>query len=414
MHKDAQSACSKRVPKITIFMVSTKFYLDTRKGEAPFPLKIRLNYQKQAVFLLTSFKVDPEQWNGAQVVKHPRAALINTQINARKAEIDCKLYEWKAQGKLLGKTAKQIKDMLEVGEENEQQPTTFGRYFKKYAETKQGLTKHTYDYTYKVLSDYANIDALCFEEITAKWLEGFDRWCTTSNNTKGVHYRNIRAVFNDAIDEEITSAYPFRKFKIKKVEPRQRSLSIEELRKFWFWQVEPQQEKYHDIFKLIFLLRGINLKDLCHLTKENIKAGRIIYNRAKTKKPYSIKIEPEIQELLDKYKGEKYLINILDRYKNYVNFNWRLNKELQKIGTIEIGKRGKKTFIPVVAGITPYWARHSFATIGHYDCGVPMDIISDLLGHSNGMAVTNIYIRKNEKIADEAARKIIDKVLYNK
>ena len=43
-----------------------------------------------------------------------------------------------------------------------------------------------------------------------------------------------------------------------------------------------------------------------------------------------------------------------------------------------------------------------------------MDIISDLLGHSNGLQVTNIYIRKNERIADEAARKIIDKVLYNK
>ena len=43
-----------------------------------------------------------------------------------------------------------------------------------------------------------------------------------------------------------------------------------------------------------------------------------------------------------------------------------------------------------------------------------MDLISDMLGHSNGMAVTNIYIRKSEKVADEAARKIIDKVLYDK
>lgn len=396
-------------------MITTKIYLDVRKGEAPYTLKIRLTYQRQSVYLVTNFKVDETQWNGSQVIKHPRAALINNQLNARKAEIDCKLYEWKTQGKLLGKTAKQIKQMLEAGEENKQQPATFGRYFKKFAETKQGMTKHTYDYTYKVLADYANIDALCFEEITVKWLEGFDKWCTTSNNTKGIHYRNIRAVFNDAINEEITSAYPFRKFKIKRVEPKQRSLSLEELRKFWFWQVEPHQEKYQDIFKLIFLLRGINIKDLCLLTAEkNVRAGRIFYKRAKTKKPYSIKIEPEIQYLLDKYKGEKYLINILDRYKNYVNFNRRLNKELQKIGIIEIGKHGKKTIKPVVPGLTTYWTRHTFATIGHYECGVSMDITSDLLGHSNGMAVTNIYIRKNEKVADEAARKIIDKVLYDK
>lgn len=394
-------------------MVTTKIYLDDRRGEAPYPLKIRLTYQRQSVYLLTNFRVEPEQWNGIQVVKHPRAAMINNQLNARKAEIDCKLYEWKAKGLLKGKTAKQIKELLEA-EEGEPGVMTFGLYFKEYAEKKKGLTKHTYDYTYKVLSEYRNIDALTFEEITPKWLEGFDNWCTTSHNTKGIHYRNIRAVFNDAIDEEITSSYPFRKFKIKKTEPKQRSLTIEELRRFWFYPVEPHQEKYKDIFKLIFLLRGINLKDLCHLTKDNIKGGRIIYHRAKTGKPYSIKIEPEIQELLDKYKGEKYLIDILDRYKSHTNYNWRLNKELNKIGTVEIGKRGKKTITPLLPGVTPYWARHSFATIGHYDCGVSMDIISDLLGHSNGLAVTNIYIRKNEKVADDAARKIIDKVLYDK
>jgi integrase len=281
-------------------------------------------------------------------------------------------------------------------------------------ERKSGLTRHTYEYTYKVLSEYKNIDTISFEEITPKWLEGFDAWCKSSNNTKGLHYRNIRAVFNDAIDEEITSHYPFRKFKIKKTEPKQRSLSIEELRRFWFWPVEPQQEKYHDIFKLTFLLRGINIKDLCLLTRENVKAGRIIYCRAKTGKPYSIKIEPEIQELLDKYKGKNYLIDILDRYKNYVDYNRRLNKELGKIGVVEYGKRGKKSITPLIEGITTYYARHSFATIGHYDCGISMDVISDLLGHSNGLQVTNIYIRKNERIADEAARRIIDKVLYDK
>lgn len=397
-------------------MVTTRLYLDDRKGESPFPLKLRLTYHRQSVYLLTNFKIAPEQWNGAQVVKHPRAGMINNQINARKAEIDCRLYEWNAKGLLAGKNAKQIKEMIEAesGDECENETMTFGRYFKKFAEKKKGLTKHTYDYTYKVLSEYRDIDAIPFEEITPKWLEGFDSWCTTSNNTKGIHYRNIRAVFNDAIDEEITAAYPFRKFKIKKAEPKQRSLTIEELRKFWYWPVEPQQEKYHDIFKLIFLLRGINLKDLCHLTKENIKGGRIIYQRAKTGKPYSIKVEPEIKKLLDKYKGENYLIDIMDRYKSHTNFNWRLNKELGKIGTIEVGKRGKKEITPLLPGVTPYWARHSFATIGHYDCGISIDIISDLLGHSNGMAVTNIYIRKNEKVADEAARKIIDKVLYGK
>lgn len=393
-------------------MATTKLYLDDRKGVAPYPLKIRLTHDRQTVYILTGIKLNPEQWNGVQVVKHPRAAMLNNQLNARKAEIDCKLFQM--QGQFAGKTAKQIKQILEAEEGKEDKPITFGLYFKQYAANKKGLTLHTYNYTYTKLAEYCDVDNIPFEEITAKWLEGFDRWLTCSLSTKGIFYRNIRTVFNDAIDEEVTTAYPFRKFKIKRTEPRQRSLSVEELRRFWFWPVEPHQKKYHDMFKLIFLLRGINLKDLCYLTSDNIRNGRLIYTRAKTGKPYSIKIEPEIQELLEEFKGEKYLIDILDRYTSHVNYNWRLNKELQKIGTIEIGKRGKKTFTPVISGITPYWARHSFATIGHNDCGISIDVISDLLGHSNGMQVTNIYIRKNEKIADAAARKIIDKVLYDK
>ena len=392
-------------------MVTTKFYLDDRRGEAPYPLKLRLTMNRQSVYLLTGFKLEPDQWNGTQVTKHPRAGMINNQINARKAEVDCKLYEWKAQGRLKGKTAKMLKEMLEANESTPEN-LTFGKYFLEYAARKTGLTKHTYEYTYKVLSEYRDIDFISFEEITPKWLEGFDAWCQASNNTKGLHYRNIRAVFNDAIDEEMTANYPFRKFKIKKSEPKQRSLTLDELRRLWSWPVEEHQEKYLDMFKLIFLLRGINIKDLCHLTHENVQAGRIIYQRAKTGKPYSILIEPEIQELLDKYKGENYLIDILDRYENYVNFNRRLNCELGKIGSIEYGKRGKKKITPFMKNLTTYYARHSFATIGHYECGISMDVISDLLGHSNGLQVTNIYIRKNEKVADEAARKIIDKVMY--
>lgn len=394
-------------------MVTTSYYLDDRRGDAPYQLTLRLTYMRTTAYIRLGIKLNPEQWNGSQVVKHPRAGMLNNQLMANKAEVDCQLYELERKGKLKGKKASEIKDMIQE-RENDPEGITFGKFFKQYAERKSGLTRHTYEYTYKVLAEYRDIDSLSFEDITTKWLEGFDAWCQSSNNTKGLHYRNIRAVFNDAIDEEITSHYPFRKFKIKKTEPKQRSLSIEELRRFWFWPVEPQQEKYHDMFKLTFLLRGINIKDLCLLTRDNVRGGRIIYSRAKTGKPYSIKIEPEIQELLDKYKGEKYLIDVMDRYKNYVDYNRRLNKELGKIGAVEYGKRGKKTITPLLEGVTTYYARHSFATIGHYDCGISMDIISDLLGHSNGLQVTNIYIRKNERIADEAARRIIDKVLYNK
>lgn len=407
-------------------MVTTNFFLDQRKGEAPFQLKLRLTYKRQSAYMMLGVKLMPEQWDGVKVVRHPRVGMVNTQILGIKADVDSRLFELRCAGRLEGLKVSEIKGLLEAqdragfedDEENEDLKVTFGLHFRSYLARKTGSTATTYRFTYNTLAEYANVDCMRFEEVTPSWLERFGEFCRKKghgDSTVGLHYRYIRAVFNDAITEELTSAYPFRKFKIKKpAEKPVKVLTVEELREFWNYPVDESLERFRDAFKLIFLLRGINLKDLCHLTRKNIRNGRLYYNRAKTKKPYSIKIEPEIQELLDKYEGEKYLLDYLERNSSHQNFNWRLIDKLRMVGETKIGKQGKKIIRPLQPDISPYYARRSFATIGHYDCGVPMDVISDLLGHSNGLAVTNIYIRKNEKVADEAARKIIDFVLYGK
>ncbi|MBP6460187.1 MAG: hypothetical protein KA264_08835 [Crocinitomicaceae bacterium] len=56
--------------------------------------------------------------------------------------------------------------------------------------------------------------------------------------------------------------------------------------------------KSYTIGKLMFLLRGINYKDLVKLTQQNIINKRIVYERSKTKTVYSIGLEVEIKNLL--------------------------------------------------------------------------------------------------------------------
>ena len=58
-----------------------------------------------------------------------------------------------------------------------------------------------------------------FNSITKEWLIKFENWLLKSGNkinTISIHLRNIRSVFNYAIDNEYTSVYPFRRYKIKK------------------------------------------------------------------------------------------------------------------------------------------------------------------------------------------------------
>lgn len=397
-------------------MATTKLFLDKRSGNAPYPLKLTITHERKAVHLSLGVRLHPEQWDGVKVVKHPRAGMLNNQLIARKSDIDSKLFEWRA--KIKGKSVTEVKRLIEADEKGEPLGgnVTFGVHFMKYAQMKTGQTYKGYMYTYATLKKYCDIDSVTFEEITVKWLEAFDRWCTHSRNTKCIHYRYMRATFNDAIDEDLTTNYPFRKFKIKTEETKDRSLTLEQLRTLFSWPVEEHQVKYVDMFKLIFLLRGINLVDLCRMTAQNVQKGRIIYKRSKTKKNYSIKIEPEIQELLDKYRGENYLIDILDKYADYKSYMSHINKELKRIGTVKgrFGLGGKKEIVPLFPKLSTYWARHTFAYIAKNECDISLDMISDILGHSYGMAVTNVYVRKSDDKIDAAARKVIDKVLYDK
>lgn len=165
---------------------------------------------------------------------------------------------------------------------------------------------------------------------------------------------------------------------------------------------------------LSFYLIGINIVDLCRLTHKSVVNGRIEYYRAKTGKFYSIKIEPEAMNLLERYKGENYLINILDRYKDYRDFTKKLNYNLQQIGEVRLVEKnikGKKRKIkertPLFPNLSSYWARHSWATTAH-KIGVPKDVISLSLGHEFGQRITGIYIDYDLEKVDKANRAVID------
>lgn len=246
------------------------------------------------------------------------------------------------------------------------------------------------------------------DDITPRWLTEFDTWLEgqgCSTNTRGRHFREIRAVVNFAIGEERTSVYGFRKFKIPKQETAKRSLTIDELRELYAMQVEKHQERYRDMFFLSFFLVGINLKDLLQLGE--VENGRIEYYRSKTRKRYSVKVEPEAQAIIDKYKGKGRLLNILDSC-THDSFLHRMDKELKLLGEVERkGLGGKKYREPRFPKLSSYWARHTWASIA-YELDIPDHIISQALGHSPTNTTTAIYIRRSTDKVDEANRKVID------
>lgn len=399
-------------------MFSYKFYVRQEKNDA---LMLRIANNRKKAELSMGLKISPEEFE---------TALSGSSKNIR---LEKMLASWTSQIKELmleltdkKQTDMDVKEIRMILQErllgivaNKEEETTGGNftaYFQDFIDGKtnkgtKGVYKHTLD---RIRLFDPGVDKKNFEDIDLKWLTDFEAFCakTASKNARNIHLRNIRAVFNNAIDFEITTAYPFRRFKIRPEATRKRSMTVGEMRKLFDYPVEPYAEVYRDMFKLIFLLIGINSADL-HGLKSITKDGRIEYKRAKTGRLYSIKVEPEAMEIINKYRGVNGLLCIADRWSDSRNFRHQCNKALQRIGKTERrGRGGKKVIAPEWPELTTYWARHTWATVAA-ELDIPDAVIGQALGHADS-SVTAIYIKRNQKKVDEANRRVLDWVLYGK
>ena len=291
---------------------------------------------------------------------------------------------------------------------------TFTGFFRSFIERKTGRTREIYQNTLdKIVRLHG--EEVPFDAVNHAWLEAFDRSMRTSDicngrgevlrtglttNARAIHLRNIRAVFNKAIDEEVIGLelYPFRRFKIEKERTRKRAVSLTQLRALFDYPCENAAEEWAvDVARLIFYLIGINMVDLFHL--EEYDGGYIHYRRAKTGTLYSIKVEPEAAALLEKYRGREHLLNFRERFKRIQSFKAKINQTLKGIAS-------KDPRIPVM---TSYTFRHTWATLAA-ELDIPKETIAAGLGHAQNATVTDVYIDFNRKKVDAANRRVLDYV----
>ena len=234
-------------------------------------------------------------------------------------------------------------------------------------------------------------------------------------NGVSVYLRTFKAIYNKAINLDIVGYeyYPFRKFKIKKGAITPRVLNMSELKAYFNLQLDENSLYYKSwlIGKLIFMLRGINSRDLLLLNSQNFKNGRIIYRRSKTKKIYSIPLLPEMIELFERFtSNEISVLNIVNEndLKNPIGFAEVmaqklkvLNAHLKKIGNM-IGSNEP---------ITTYVFRYSFSNVAK-QLGYSKDMISEALGHNYGNSTTSHYLEQfYQSELDELTSAVIKAVL---
>lgn len=211
-----------------------------------------------------------------------------------------------------------------------------------------------------------------------------------SSNSISFYMRILRAVYNRAVEQELTKdCKPFRMVFTGTEKTLKRAISINDIKRIknLDLSLRPNIEFARDIFLFLFFCRGMSFIDAAFLRKTDVRNGVLTYRRHKTNQVLRIKIINPIKELIDRYsdKSSPYLLPIIDRSgaderKQYETALRRINNTLKIIADM----------VKLPVALTTYVSRHSWATIAKSK-NVPVNVISDALGHES-IATTQIYL----------------------
>lgn len=270
-------------------------------------------------------------------------------------------------------------------------------------------TSQTYATTLRSFRKFRHGEDLLLENLTSDVMEAYQAWLQqqgVARNTVSFYIRILRAVYNRAVEEELTeNHHPFRHVYTGVDKTIKRALPLSEIRKIknLDLSLKPELAYSRDMFILSFMLRGMSFIDMAYLKKSDLNNSHIIYRRRKTRQQLTIAWTVDMQRILDRYPENKseYLLPIIrkpgtnERYV-FKNVGERINRQLKKIAGM----------IGITFPLSMYVARHSWASIAKAN-GVPLSLISEGLGHEKE-STTLIYLSTLDSSAiDKANNKIL-------
>ncbi|MDC2773623.1 site-specific integrase [Bacteroides ovatus] len=225
-------------------------------------------------------------------------------------------------------------------------------------------------------------------------------------NTTSFYMRILRAVYNRAVEKELTEQkYPFKHVytgvgkTVKRAIPLKSIKHIKELD----LTLKPHLEYARDMFLFSFYTRGMSFIDMAYLKKSDLKNGIIIYRRRKTGQQLAIKWEKCMEDIISKYgqnKSTNYLLPVItnpdsDERTQYRNAICRINVALKEVAKLA------GLHIP----LTMHTARHCWASVAKSK-NIPLSVISEGMGHDSE-ETTRIYLASLDTSVIDKANSLI-------
>ncbi|HEY9184329.1 MAG TPA: site-specific integrase [Salegentibacter sp.] len=375
--------------KLTILFV-IKLAKRNKKGDCP--LNCRLTFNKERKEFATGLKTNPDTWN-AKLQISESDSLLNSNLEVIRSKIQKAYISLELEQDNFTVQDIANKYLKKPGQDKTYLIIYYNSYLKK---LKSLIGKELKESTYRkfeyvgndlknfVRSKYKKRD-IPLEDLKLSFLDDFDYYLKTKKGQKQVtinkSIQRLRKVVKVAYAEGLLNHNPFLLHKPKRVRKVVTYLSVEELEALETYEFKlPRLELVRDLF-VFSCYTG-----LAYLEMKGLKKKHIIRNfdgklwiqmkREKTEKNLSIPILDKANDIISKYSGHSELI--FPAYSNQ-----KINAYLKEIAVI----------VGIEKNLTHHVARKTFATTILLFNGVPMEVVSELLGHSS-IQITQDYYGK--------------------
>lgn len=274
-------------------------------------------------------------------------------------------------------------------------------------------TAQNYEKTMRNFSEFLGGVSLPFPAMNEQLIADYNAFLMQRGmvrNSVSFYMRIMRAIYNKAVRQKLVEqSHPFTEVYTGIDKTRKRAVPESVIQQLYRLNLTEGSllALARDLFIFSYCTRGMAFVDIAYLKRKNIQNDVICYARRKTGQWLSVRVEPCIQRIIDRYASalSPYVFPILtstvtkqayEEYQAAINNHNRLLRKLLKM-------------LPQDSKLTSYTSRHSWATAAR-NHNVPISVISQGMGHTSEQ-MTQIYLTMLENSVIDAANQGIIKIL---
>lgn len=365
----------------------TPILRDYKSKDGRQQIVIRVEHNARHRLIPVGHKVAAKVWTGDKVGKHSDAAIINSAIAHKVAEIR----RYFAECELRGLPVRL--DLIGSGKISYSFTEYLDHRALQYKEKKNIVMRQKVERFAKELRLCFARQEVLFEEMTPDSLRDLENWLIDQgnvNNTRHKKFKFLGEFYTHAMNEDkAQKPNPFKGHYIATKPVKKEKLTTAEIKTIEDLQLqEGAVNDARNLFLFSYYVKGSRFENCIQLRRRDIRDGRVHVQMNKGGKYISVRLHSRLQKILDQYSGADFVFpyvteEIADpgQYKKIIGSrNTVVNRNLKVVATLA----------DITKPLTFHISRHSFADqLGKVTKTIT--VIKEALGHSEERT-TRLYM----------------------